>query len=201
MDQEAIMKIQMMEQETNSLNEQLKMVDSNVAEMNDLIASLEEIDSTDTKEIMANLGKRIFIPVDIREKKLIVEVGKGNFVKKSVGDTKKIVVEESDKLAEAKNQIMSRLNELQEDMNKMIMEFQKEQMEAHNNEHADAAAGEAKEVLEEDHVHGPDCNHEAAGRSSEDDQGHVHGPDCDHGDEVVGKKKGEDSIEDLAEGK
>ena len=30
MDQEAIMKIQMMEQETNQLNEQLKMVDQNV---------------------------------------------------------------------------------------------------------------------------------------------------------------------------
>ena len=116
MDQEAIMKIQMMEQETNQLNEQLKMVDQNVVEMNDLKASLDEIDSNENKEIMANLGKRIFIPVDIREKSLIVEVGKGNFVKKSVPDTKKIVDEEGNKLMEAKNQIMGRLDELQNDM-------------------------------------------------------------------------------------
>jgi len=178
MDQEAIMKIQMMEQETNSLNEQLKMVDQNVAEMNDLTTSLEEIDSNDTKEIMANLGKRIFIPVDIREKKLLVEVGKGNFVKKSVSDTKLIVVEESDKLAEAKNQIMGRLNELQEDMNKMIMEFQKAQMEEHNKAHADA-----KDGAEEGHMPA--------------DAGHVHGPDCDHDHEHSEK---EASIEDIAEG-
>ena len=180
MDQEAIMKIQMMEQETNQLNEQLKMVDQNVIEMKDLKASLDEIDSNENKEIMANLGKRIFIPVDIREKSLIVEVGKGNFVKKSVPDTKKIVDEEGDKLMEAKNQIMGRLDELQNDMNKMIMEFQKAQM--------DAQMKNAKEGQKEDestgHVHGPDCNHdhEDKGTSKED-------------------KKKEDSIEDLAEGK
>ena len=160
MDQEAIMKIQMMEQETNQLNEQLKAVDQNTAEMNDLIASLEEIDGSDNKEIMANLGKRIFIPVDIREKKLIVEVGKGNFVKKSVSDTKKVVQEENDKLADAKNQIMGRLDELQNDMNEMIMEFQKAQMAEANKENKDG------------------------GKKEE-----------------VGKSKGEDSIEDLAEGK
>ena len=184
MDQEAIMKIQMMEQETNQLNEQLKSVDQNVSEMNDLKASLEEIESNDNKEIMANLGKRIFIPVDIKEKSLIVEVGKGNFVKKSVPDTKKIVDEENDKLMEAKNQIMGRLDELQNDMNKMIMEFQKAQIEAQAKE--DGATGDAKEVLEK-------------GK-----EGHVHGPDCDHGDdkkEAVGKKKEDAGIEDLAEGK
>ena len=180
MNQEAIMKIQMMEQETNQLNEQLKMVDQNVAEMNDLKASLEEIETNSNKEIMANLGKRIFIPVEIKDNKLIVEVGKGNFVKKSVPDTKKIVDEESDKLMDAKNQIMGRLDELQNEMNKMIMEFQKAQMEAHNNAHADAVVNEANEVLEDGH------------------EGHVHGPDCDHDHDHSEK---EASIEDLAEGK
>lgn len=190
MDQEAIMKIQMMEQETNQLNEQLKSVDQNVAEMNDLKASLEEIESNDNKEIMANLGKRIFLPVDIRDKSLIVEVGKGNFVKKSVGDTKKIVDEESDKLMDAKNQIMGRLDELQNEMNKMIMEFQKAQMEAHNNTHG--AAGTASEDAE---------GHMAAGDAKEvlGDHKEGCGDDCgcghDHGSEK------EASIEDLAEGK
>jgi prefoldin alpha subunit len=153
------------------------MVDQNVVEMNDLKASLDEIDSNENKEIMANLGKRIFIPVDIREKSLIVEVGKGNFVKKSVPDTKKIVDEEGDKLVEAKNQIMGRLDELQNEMNKMIMEFQKAQMEA-----------QMKNAGQED-----------------ESTGHVHGPDCDHDHEDEGAskedKKKEDSIEDLAEGK
>jgi len=182
MDQEAIMKIQMMEQETNSLNEQLKSVDHNVMEMNDLKASLEEIETNPNKEIMANLGKRIFIPVEIKDNKLIVEVGKGNFVKKSVPDTKKIVDDESDKLMEAKNQIMGRLDELQNDMNQMIMEFQKAQMETHNNAHVEAAAEGAKEVLGEGEA-----------------TGHVHGPNCDHDHEDPSDK--EESIEDLAEGK
>ena len=155
MDQEVIMRIQMMEQETNQLNEQLKSVDFSVAEMNDLKESLEEIESNENKEIMVNLGKRIFIPVKISDKKLIVEVGKGNFVKKSVIETKLVVDEESEKLNEAKIHIMGRLEELQEEMNQMIMEFQKEQMNNHNKEHAKAGEGSKK-----GHVHGPDCDHE-----------------------------------------
>jgi prefoldin alpha subunit len=175
MDQEAIMKIQMMEQETTQLNEQLKMVDQNVSEMNDLKASLDEIEKNDNKEIMANLGKRIFLPVDIRDKNLIVEVGKGNFVKKSVVETKKVVDEESDKLNEAKIQIMGRLDDMQNEMNQMIMEFQKAQMDAQ------AKGGEGQE----NPAHG--------------EPGHVHGAEEHMHEEVVADK--EESIEDLAEGK
>jgi len=125
MKQEQIIQIQMMEQEVNQLNEQLQLIDQNISEMTELIASLDEIKKN--KKILANLGKKVYVPVEIKDDKLIIEVGKGNFVKKSVPDTKKAIERETNKLMEGKGQIMERLNDLQLEMQNIIMEIQREQ--------------------------------------------------------------------------
>ncbi|MAG02411.1 hypothetical protein CMI42_03670, partial [Candidatus Pacearchaeota archaeon] len=82
MDQQDIMKIQMMEQEVNQLNEQLKIVEQNVGEMNSLKDSLSEIEGENN--MLANLGKKIYVPVEIKDKKLIVDIGNNVLIKKSI---------------------------------------------------------------------------------------------------------------------
>ncbi|MBD3252236.1 hypothetical protein GF386_00715, partial [Candidatus Pacearchaeota archaeon] len=52
MKQEQIMQIQMMEQESNQLNEHLKILDENLNEMGELKKSLEEIEKKECKEIL-----------------------------------------------------------------------------------------------------------------------------------------------------
>jgi len=153
MDQQQIIKIQMMEQEVNQLNQQLQLIEQNIVELNELMASLDEIDKPENKEILANLGKKVFIPVEIKDKNLIIEVGKGYFVKKTVSEAKKVIEGENGKLIVGKGQIMERLEILQNEMNGMIMEIQKEQMKS---------AGKEKEGSIERMV----------GSSSEDDEGH-----------------------------
>ena len=76
--------------------------------------------------ILANLGKKIYIPVEIKDKKLIVEVGKGNFVKKNIADTKKIIDEQIERLSDGRGQVMSLLGELQGEMMKMVGEIERE---------------------------------------------------------------------------
>jgi len=58
---------------------------------------------------------------------LIVEVGKGNLIEKNLEDTKAIIEEQIGKLNMGKMQITDRLEELQSDMMKMIMEIEKGQ--------------------------------------------------------------------------
>ena len=84
MDQEQIMRIQMAEQEAEQFNKQIELIDQHVSEMREIEEALEKIQEKDTKEILANLGKKIFIPVEIKDKTLIVEVGNKTFVKKSI---------------------------------------------------------------------------------------------------------------------
>jgi len=177
MDQGEIIKVQMMEQEVNQLNEQLKVVEQNVGELGSLNESLDEIG--EGKEILANLGKKIFVPVEIKEKKLIVDIGKDNFVKKSVDETKVIVENQIGSLMEVKEHVMKRLQLLEAEMGELIMKIQKEHMEGQMNGHDGGGIGH-------DHGHeGHDHSHE----------GHSHSDGHSHDD-----KKKEESIEDLAGG-
>ena len=119
----------MMEQETQQLNQQLQLIDQNVSEMQELELSLEEIDKEDSKELLANLGKGIYIPVEIKDKKLIVEVGKKNFVKKTIPQAKEIIKNQLEKLVAAKAQTMERLEALQTEINGLMEVIQKQNSE------------------------------------------------------------------------
>ena len=115
-----------MEQEVNYLNQQLQLIDENIKEMTQISDSLEGISKGN--EILSNLGKKIYLPVEVKDDKLVVEVGKGNYVKKSVSETKEILERENNKLMEGKGKIIERLDFLQEEMSKMLMELQKAQI-------------------------------------------------------------------------
>jgi len=127
MDQEQMMQVQMMEQESNQLNQHLEIISQNLNEMEELKRSLEEIEKSDNNEILANLGKRIYIPVEIKEKKLIVEVGNKTYVKKSVKDTIDLIKTQIQKLNLAKDKISMDIEGLQDRFNVLIEEFEKEQ--------------------------------------------------------------------------
>ena len=126
MDQQDIMKIQMMEQEVNQLNEQLKIVEQNVGEMNSLKDSLSEIEGENN--MLANLGKKIYVPVEIKDKKLIVDIGNNVLIKKSIPDTMELVEKQTGGLIEVQGQIMERLKLLEGEMGELIKAIQEEQM-------------------------------------------------------------------------
>lgn len=127
MKQEHIIQIQMFEQEANQLNEQLKLVDDNISELIELRNSLDELEKSKEKDMLANIGKKIYLPVEIREKELIVEVGNKRFVKKSIKDTKKVIEGQIEKLNSGKTEILNRLENLQHGMQDIIAEIEKEQ--------------------------------------------------------------------------
>jgi prefoldin alpha subunit len=125
MDQEQIMQVQMIEQQSNQLNQQLQLIEQNIAEMQELELSLHEIDKKDSKEILANIGKRIYIPVEIKDKKLIVEVGNKNFVKKTIPETIVVIKDQTKKLEEERDRIVNELEDLQKKVEVLMEELQK----------------------------------------------------------------------------
>jgi len=126
MEQEHIIQFQMMEQEVNQLNEQLQLIEKNISEMQELAESLEEIKKSESTEILANLGKRIYIPVEIKEKKLLVDVGKGSFIKKSIPETKTVIEDQIKRLIEGRDQVIKRLEDIQEEMKRLFESVEKD---------------------------------------------------------------------------
>ena len=135
MDQERIIQLQMIEQEVNQLNSQSQLIEQNISEMEDLKLGLNELEKSENNEILVNLGKRIYIPVEIKDRELIVEVGNKTFVKKSIADTNKLVDEQMEKLLLAKYQIAERLQELDSQMDELIKETAQNEDSGKNHEH------------------------------------------------------------------
>ncbi len=132
MDQQQIMQFQMLEQEANKLSQQLQLIENNLSEIQGIQEGLGEIEKKETKEILANIGKKIYLPVEIKDKNLIIEVGNKKFVKKSISETKKLIEEQISKMDHAKQEITNRLEELQEEANELMLQFQK--LPKHNHE-------------------------------------------------------------------
>ena len=135
MNQGQIMQFQMLEQEANKLSQQLQMIDNNLNEIVEIKNGLDEIEKKDTKDMLANIGKKIYIPVEIKEKKLIIEVGNKKFIKKSIAETKDLIGEQIEKLNSAKQEITGRLDELQEEAGKLMMEIENSQEDNHEHKH------------------------------------------------------------------
>ena len=141
MEQEQIMQIQMMEQEGNQLNQQMQMIEQNINEMTELRASLDELENHKEGEMLVNIGKRIYLPVEAKNKKLIVEVGKGNLVEKNVGEAREIVDNQIGKLNMGRGQIEERLGELQNEMMRMMGEMEASKAKEEGNGNGSAPEG------------------------------------------------------------
>ncbi len=113
--QELMIKLGMFEQQIQQLRQQLEAVEGSIIEITSLNYGLDELEGSAGKEILAPMGRGIFVKTKLLSDKLTVDVGGKNFVNKSIPETKKII----------ENQI-KKLNEIKEDLNRNIEEINRE---------------------------------------------------------------------------
>ena len=90
----------------NMLEQDAKQIEQQIAELQNLKIALGEIEKAKEKdEILASLGKNIFVKMALLSKDLLVNVGAKTVVKKSIPETKKLVENDIAKLSELKDKI------------------------------------------------------------------------------------------------
>lgn len=124
--EELMYKFQMYEQQIMQLQQQLEAVEQAIVEMNSLILGLGELTGAKEKEILATIGKGIFVKTKLISEDLIVDVGGKNFVKKSIPETKKLIEDQVIKLKEVKKELEDNLEKINEELTKTFMDAQKE---------------------------------------------------------------------------
>ena len=125
-----MIEMQILQQQAQELDQQAQIIEKNISDLRELKLSLEEIEKQQDNQILANIGKRIYLPVEIKDKELFVEIGKGNFVKKSIPDTNKVVEEQIKKLIIAKDDVNQKLDELQKEAMNLMTNLQEKQKES-----------------------------------------------------------------------
>ena len=124
--QELMFKFQMFEQQIRQIQEQMQAVEQGIIDMTNLIVGLEELKGKKGKEILASIGKGIFVKANLLSEELIVDVGGKNFVKKTIPDTVKIIKEQLKKLEQAKEVLDSNMEDIRKELEKTMGEGQKE---------------------------------------------------------------------------
>ena len=118
--QELIFKLSMYEQQIRNLQQQLEAVEKGILDMNNLNLGLDELIGSKDKEILAPIGRGIFVKTKLLSEELTVDVGDKNFVKKGIPDTKKIITEQ------IKKELNDSLDSLNQEMTSMINGIQEE---------------------------------------------------------------------------
>lgn len=119
-DEEYILKLAGLEQEINRLQQQMQVIEQQALELQVLQNGLQELEKTKEKQMLANLGKGIFIKTEIQDKNLFVDVGNKTFIKKNISEAIKVVEQELSKIVEAKNKIIGKMQETQIETEKTI---------------------------------------------------------------------------------
>jgi len=123
--QELIFKLSMFEQQIQQLQQQLQAVEQGVMEMEALSHGLGELVGSVDKEILAPIGRGIFVKSKLLSEDLIVDIGNKTFVKKNIPDTQSLIKEQLVKLESVKMQLENSLEQVSEEMMKMYEEGKK----------------------------------------------------------------------------
>jgi len=125
--QEFLYKLSMFEQHIRQLHQQLELVEKSMLDLNSLDFGMDEIKGSVGKDILAQLGRGVFVKAKLVSEELIVDVGNKNFVGKSITDTKKIIKEQIEKLHQIKKELEDKIEEINEEITGLVLEAQKNQ--------------------------------------------------------------------------
>ena len=124
-EQEYFMQVNMMGQEAQRMEQQIQVIDQQIVELMAVKDSLEAIKNSNGKsEILANLGKGIFVKADLKDKDVFVNIGKDVIIKKTPEDTLKIIEHETQRMIEGKDMFIAKIQEIQEQMQSLMEEMQ-----------------------------------------------------------------------------
>ena len=119
---ELMVKFSVFEQQIRQIQQQLEVIERNVMEMNSLSIGLGELHGAEGKEILSQVGKNIFVKTKLISEELIVDIGDGNFVKKNIEDTKKLIGKQIKKLERVRDELNSALEDINNEMTKIIVQ-------------------------------------------------------------------------------
>lgn len=123
--QELLFKFSMFEQRIQAIQQQIKAVEESAIDLDSLNLGLDELSGKMGEDILAPMGRGIFVKAKLSSEDLLVDVGGKNFVNKSISETKEIIGEQIGKLDKIKKELNEKLSEIDQELMKTIEEAQK----------------------------------------------------------------------------
>jgi len=123
---ELTQKFQMFEVQIRQIQEQLEAIQVALQDMKIISEDLEEMKGKVGKEILAPIGKGIFAKAKLLSEELIVNVGNGNLVEKTIDETKEIISNQEKRLKDSRENLEKELERINEKITETMKEYEKE---------------------------------------------------------------------------
>jgi prefoldin alpha subunit len=125
MEEEIMFKLHQAHEQSKDIEGKMQIVEQQISELQKFGQTLSDLGENPNKEILAPLGKGVFIKSDIKDDKLFVDVGSGVLLKKSVDEAKNIIEEQKNRLNGMKTHLIMENDSLAESMRGLIEEAEK----------------------------------------------------------------------------
>jgi len=122
--QELILQASLFERQSQEIQSTLEFIDKQLLELEEFGSDLESFSKSSENQMLASIGKGIYVKSSLENKDLYVNVGAGVIVKKSPGDTERIVEGQVKKLKEARMQLSSQLESNNQALVNLISEIE-----------------------------------------------------------------------------
>jgi prefoldin alpha subunit len=117
-------KFQVFEQQIMYVQDQLRVVEQAIFDMNTIYSGLDELKDKKDEKIIAPIGRGIFVKAKLLEENLLVDVGSRNFVTKTIPETKDLILDQVEKLKISKKELESELEKINQEITLTMKEFQ-----------------------------------------------------------------------------
>lgn len=124
--EELLIKLSLLEQQANEIAQKIEAVDNQISELESLRLSLIKIEKSQGKEMLAPLGRGIFLRTEIKDEKLFVNVGSRILVKKSFKESAEIIEKQINEIGYVKSHLLRNIEEINKNLAILVEEAQKE---------------------------------------------------------------------------
>lgn len=107
-----LMELQLLEGQANHFEEQLQIINQQVAELELLKKNITDFERAKNDEVFSEFGKGIFFKSKIEEKQLLVDVGAKILVPKSFEEVRQIIDEQIEKFEDVKPEIAESIEKI-----------------------------------------------------------------------------------------
>ena len=120
-------KFQMFELSIRQIQEQLQIIEQTIQDMGVISEGLEELKGMTGEEIMAPIGKGIFVKAKLLSEELMVNIGNEKFTKRSINETKDLIEKQKVKLDNTREILEGELEKINEEITKEMIKYQEAQ--------------------------------------------------------------------------
>ena len=126
MKEEIVVKINDVYAKLKSLEEKADIIEQQLIELENFSEVLKELDKMDGQDILAPVGKNVFMKTKPVDDKFFVDVGSGIFLRKKSDETKEAVSEQIRKLAEMRIELSAESESANEKLRDLVEEYEGE---------------------------------------------------------------------------